>query len=92
MTNEKPYAKTFGFVLNPWQYEIFGCIVFYLLSIVSFLLYYSNSNCNNDSLDSALNHTILLIGILFLAIGIYSPVHVYLKYKAGYYYDDLSTD
>ena len=76
MTNQKPYTKIFGLGVNPWQYEIFGCIIFYLLFILCIHL----SILNNPFIY--IGFAFLSCGLSFLAIGIYSPINVYRKYRS----------
>ena len=75
----KNYVKFGPISLTAWQYEIFGCIIFYFCAATGYGIYLF------DCSDKPYAWIILIPSTLLLIIGIYSPINVYYKEKAGYY-------
>jgi hypothetical protein len=71
------FVKIFGIGLNRWQYEIVGCMMFYILGIIGILTYLSKEG----------SWPILIPSTFFIILGIFSPINVYFKEKRGYYDD-----
>lgn len=77
----KPYVKIGPIGLTAWQYEIFGCLIFYLLALGGYISYFFGAS------DKPYAWMILIPSTLLLIIGIASPISVYFQEKASYYDD-----
>lgn len=75
--SKHPYVK-FGLIgLTAWQYEIFGCFVFYMMAALGYCVYFF--------VPSKHPWLMLITSTALLIIGILSPINVYYKEKFGYY-------
>lgn len=77
----KNYVKFGPIGLTAWQYDIIGCLVFYILALYGYGYYLFVPT------DKLYPWLILIPSTLLLLIGIFSPINVYYKEKAGYYDD-----